>query len=134
MRRASRVLSRILQIIPTLILIIVAAFVLVRLLPGDPAAPCSATGRPTPPSRGSTPQLGLDRPILVQFVALPRVRLAHGDLGTSIVLKVPVASLIAERLPVTLLLTALAAADRDPARRAARLRGGAATRPAGRTS
>jgi peptide/nickel transport system permease protein len=105
---AGRILSRILQIIPTLILITVAAFVLVRLLPGDPTATFLGERARESDIVRINAQLGLDRPIVVQFW-LFLVRLAHGDLGTSIVLKAPVASLIADRLPVTLLLTLYAA-------------------------
>jgi peptide/nickel transport system permease protein len=105
---AGPILSRILQIIPTLILITVAAFVLVRLLPGDPTATFLGERARESDIVRINAQLGLDRPIVVQFW-LFLVRLAHGDLGTSIVLKAPVASLIADRLPVTLLLTLYAA-------------------------
>jgi peptide/nickel transport system permease protein len=105
---AGRILSRVLQIIPTLILITVAAFVLVRLLPGDPTATFLGERARESDIVRINAQLGLDRPIPVQFW-LFLVRLAHGDLGTSIVLKAPVASLIADRLPVTLLLTLYAA-------------------------
>ena len=67
-------------------------------------------------------QLGLDRPILVQFGAVPRATSCEGDLGNSIHLKIPVLALIVERLPVTLMLTAYAALLAFAARRAARLR------------
>src|SRR5207302_8589744 len=53
-------------------------------------------------------QLGVGKPCLVQFASFLE-RLAHGDLGESLVLKVKVADLIVERLPVTLFLTGLAA-------------------------
>ena len=46
---------------------------------------------------------GLDRPIVVQYVEWIGKAL-HGDLGESFFLKVPVAELIADRLPVTLTL------------------------------
>jgi peptide/nickel transport system permease protein len=46
---------------------------------------------------------GLDRPIVVQYVEWIG-KAIHGDLGESFFLKVPVAELIADRLPVTLTL------------------------------
>jgi peptide/nickel transport system permease protein len=52
--------------------------------------------------------LGLDRPIPVQFGEFLK-RIATLNLGESVTMRVPVAQLIAERLPTTLLLTAMAA-------------------------
>ncbi|MDR3517250.1 MAG: ABC transporter permease [Azospirillaceae bacterium] len=101
-------LNRMLQIIPTLIMIMAAVFIIVRLLPGDPAsAILGDRGSAEDVARINT-QLGLDQPIPVQFLYFVD-RVLHGDLGTSITLGVPVAQLILERLPVTLLLTAMAA-------------------------
>ena len=53
--------------------------------------------------------MGVDRPILEQFVLYVRGLLA-GDLGRSLILRVPVAELIWQRLPVTVMLTAMSAA------------------------
>ena len=105
---AGRISRASLQIIPTLILITVAAFVLVRLLPGDPTATFLGERARDADIARINAQLGLDRPIVVQFW-LFLVRLATATSATSIVLKAPVASLIADRLPVTLLLTLYAA-------------------------
>jgi peptide/nickel transport system permease protein len=99
-----RVLSRLAQLVPTLFLITVVAFVLVRLLPGDPTAAFLGERANDADVARINAQLGLDRPIVVQFW-LFLLRLAHGDLGTSITLKRPVLALIAERLPATLVLT-----------------------------
>jgi len=87
-----------------LFLITVVAFVLVRLLPGDPTAAFLGERANDADVARINAQLGLDRPIVVQFW-LFLLRLAHGDLGTSITLKRPVLALIAERLPATLVLT-----------------------------
>src|SRR5262245_33246497 len=51
--------------------------------------------------------MGVDRPILEQFLTYIG-KLASGDLGQSLLLRVSVTSLVAERLPVTLTLTAFA--------------------------
>ena len=50
-------------------------------------------------------RLGLDQPFLVQFWHW-LVAVLHGDLGTSFTSGKPVTELIAERLPITLSLTA----------------------------
>src|SRR5262249_10413044 len=48
-------------------------------------------------------QLGFDRPLAVQYLDY-LADLARGDLGTSLIQRVPVASIVAARLPYTLLL------------------------------
>src|SRR5262249_60844648 len=48
-------------------------------------------------------QLGFDRPLAVQYADY-LAALARGDLGTSLVQRVPVAGIVAARLPYTLLL------------------------------
>lgn len=102
------VLKRLVQIIPTFLAVMLLVFLLVRLLPGDPASAVLGD-RATPEIVERTNrQLGLDRPLPVQFGLFVQ-RLVQGDLGDSISLKVPVLRLIAERLPVTLFLSAYAA-------------------------
>lgn len=99
---------RILQMIPTIAFILVVTFVLVRLLPGDPASAILGDRALDADVARINAELGLDRPIAVQFLYFVR-NVFSGDLGTSITLKLPVMTLIAHRLPVTLILTAMAA-------------------------
>lgn len=99
---------RLLQIIPTFLLIMVVMFVLVRLLPGDPTSALLGERATDEAVERINRQLGLDRPIIVQFAFFLDRMILHGDLGESIVLKTSVIDLIFARLPVTLLLTALA--------------------------
>ncbi len=94
--------------IPTIIFILVVTFILVRLLPGDPATVMLGDrGRAADIARINA-QLGLDKPVLVQFLYFVR-NVFTGNLGDSISLRVPVTTLLADRLPVTLLLTFFAA-------------------------
>jgi peptide/nickel transport system permease protein len=106
--KGSAVLNRLIQIVPTFLLIAVVVFVLVHLLPGDPTSAILGDRATDEMVARLNAQLGLNRPLPVQF-AFFLDRLAHGDLGTSISMKVSVARLVAERIPVTLFLTALAA-------------------------
>lgn len=104
----SYIVRRILQMIPTVMFILIVTFVLIRLLPGDPAsAMLGDRARDADVSRINA-SLGLDKPVLVQFFYFVR-RIATGDLGDSITLKTPVVQLIAQRLPVTLMLIGMAA-------------------------
>jgi peptide/nickel transport system permease protein len=107
MSRAGLVLGRLLQIIPTFLLIGVVVFVLARLLPGDPVSAMLGDRATDEAVNRLRAQMGLDRSIFAQFVIFIESVL-KGDLGTSIAFRVPVTHIIAERLPVTLVLTGLA--------------------------
>lgn len=99
----SYLLARLVQIVPTFLLVMVFIFLLVRLLPGDPAiamAEAKATDAQIEQIRHN---LGLDKPLPVQFVVFVKNTLT-GDLGRSIMLKAPVADIILDRLPTTIFL------------------------------
>lgn len=102
------IVIRLAQILPTFFLIMVIVFALVHLLPGDPTSAILGIHATEEAVNRINAQLGLNRPISVQFLFFLR-NFFHGDIGDSIILKVPVTSLIVERLPVTLFLTAFAA-------------------------
>jgi peptide/nickel transport system permease protein len=102
------VVVRLAQIVPTFFLIMVVIFVLVRLLPGDPTSAILGIHASNEAVARINAELGLDRSIPVQF-GLFFEHFLRGDFGDSINLKVPVMSLVLERLPVTLFLTAFAA-------------------------
>jgi peptide/nickel transport system permease protein len=96
-----------LQTIPTVVFILIVTFVLVRMLPGDPASAMIGDRALDADVARINHQLGLDRPVPVQFFYFVE-RVFTGDLGNSIGLKVSVLSLIVQRLPVTLMLTCMA--------------------------
>ncbi len=100
-------LRRILQMLPTIAFILIVTFILVRLLPGDPASAILGDRARDADVARINAEFGLDRPLPVQFLFFVR-NVMTGDLGTSITLKQPVARLIGDRLPVTLQLTAMA--------------------------
>lgn len=85
----------------------VAIFVLLRLLPGDPSnALLSVTATPEQIAAAQA-QVGADRPVLEQFVSWFSA-LARFDLGESFISSLPVAPEIAARLVVTVPLTLIA--------------------------
>lgn len=102
------ILRRLLQLIPTLIFIFVVTFVIVRLLPGDPTSAILGDRATDADVERINRSLGLDKSIPVQFLVFVE-RILQGDLGSSINLKAPVLDLILQRMPVTLLLTGMAA-------------------------
>ena len=109
MPNAAFVLRRVLQMVPTLAVILVATFALVHLLPGDPLSAIVGDKVTDAQVARARAAYGLDQPLLVQFLLYLR-HVLTGDLGRSIVLQTPVASLVAQRLPATLMLTAMATA------------------------
>jgi peptide/nickel transport system permease protein len=94
--------------IPTVVFILVVTFVLIRLLPGDPASAMLGDRALDADVARINASLGLDKPVIVQFFYFVR-RVFTGDLGNSISLRIPVLQLIAQRLPVTLMLIGMAA-------------------------
>jgi peptide/nickel transport system permease protein len=93
----------------TLLFVSLLVFIVVRVLPGDPALVIVGTeGSPEAVER-IRESLGLNRPLVVQYVEWIG-RALRGDLGRSIQYDVPVASLVVSRLSVTLPLTLMAAA------------------------
>ncbi|GIW11941.1 MAG: ABC di/oligopeptide transporter inner membrane subunit [Dehalococcoidia bacterium] len=86
--------------VPVLFFISVIAFVLLRLSPGDPArlqAGLDATPEAVEVIRKD---LGLDQPLPTQY-AIWISKVVRGDLGVSYSTRLPVRTLIAERLPTT---------------------------------
>ena len=107
MNRWQYALTRLLQIIPTFFVVMLLVFVMVRLLPGDPASAILGDRVTDEAIAQVNRRLGLDQPLPVQFGIFVR-NFFRGDLGSSANLRVPVLELIKERLPVTLYLTAYA--------------------------
>ena len=90
-----------------LILFGVAAitFVLLYLLPADPAVNLAGRSATAQTVANIRHELGLDRPLAVQFLNYVG-NLAQGDLGRSYTQKTEVITLIMARLPATLILMA----------------------------
>jgi len=93
----------------TLLLISLVTFLVVQVVPGDPAQLVLGTEAPPEALAGLRAQLGLDRPLPLQYLSWLCGAL-RGNLGVSLRHGRPVAALIAERLPVTLSLATLSLA------------------------
>src|SRR5499427_5100022 len=93
--------------VPTAFLVTAGVFMLIHLIPGDPATVILAESY-TPEAAARIHQdLGLDKPLPEQYV-IYLGKLAHGDLGVSVRNRLPVTQAIGERLPATLELGAAA--------------------------
>ncbi len=103
MNTAAFLRKRVLQTIPVLIGIVLTVFLVVRLIPGDPARimlGMRATDEKVAELRAD---LGLDLPIWQQFFHFLG-NILQGELGTSLFYRRDVAEVIMERLPVTVTL------------------------------
>jgi peptide/nickel transport system permease protein len=107
MGRGTYILNRLLQMIPTVIVLTILVFFMIRLIPGDPAV--TMLGIEATPDRVQElrQQLGLDKSWPVQFGIYAR-NLARGDLGRSTLVRAPVMDLVQRRLPLTLFLVTYA--------------------------
>ena len=98
---------RLLLLVPTLLGVTLATFLMLHLTPGDPVTIMLGEFASASDVARLRAELGLDRPIVVQYLKFLG-RAVRGDLGSSIRSRRPVQEEIAERLPPTMVL-ALAA-------------------------
>lgn len=100
---ASYALRRVGQTLPVALLVTVLIFLLIKLLPGDPAAAILGERASDEAIRVLHRQWGLDRPLPVQYAVYMR-NLLTGDLGQSLRYRTPVTELLPRRTGVTLFL------------------------------
>lgn len=85
---ASYILRRLLGVIPVLVLVAIAAFLLIHLVPGDPALVMLGNDATPQQIQQLRTQLGLDRSLPEQFVFWLR-EVLRGNLGESFFLGAP---------------------------------------------
>ncbi len=100
--------NRLTHMIPVLIGIVLVVFLMVRLIPGDPARIILGTHATEERLTALRAELGLDQPVWRQLVIFVG-NVVQGDLGTSLVYRRPVVDVLFERLPATTFLIAYAA-------------------------
>lgn len=91
----------------TLLIVSALIFVVMDLLPGDPASVMLGTSATPETLAALQKQMGLDQPLVLRYFSWLEAAV-RGDFGTSYTYSVPVAGLIAERLAVTLPLALIA--------------------------
>jgi peptide/nickel transport system permease protein len=100
-------LRRLLSALPVLAIVSLITFAMIHLIPGDPAAAIAGMSATAEQIANVRRDLGLDEPLLSQLWNW-YFKLAHGDLGRSLLLGTPVMDAALQRLPVTLALSAYA--------------------------
>jgi len=105
------IIRRILTMIPTLVAISIISFIIIELPPGDflttYVAQLSVSGESVDQSEldALRERFGLDQPLYKQYLYWAW-NFLHGDMGHSFEWNRPVSSLIAERIPLTILISA----------------------------
>ncbi len=100
-------LRRLVNLVPTLLIVSFLVFAMVRLIPGDPVSAIAGPDSSPELMDQIRESLGLNEPLLSQYGVYLR-GLVAGDLGTSIRSRQPVSSEIGRRLPATLELAGAA--------------------------
>ncbi|GAA2878910.1 peptide/nickel transport system permease protein [Aminobacter niigataensis] len=95
------ILRRLLLLIPVIIGLTIIMFAIARLLPGDPVALAAGPNATQAEIAALAVEYGLDKPVWTQYANYVS-GLAHGDFGTSLLTRRPVATDIAAYLPATL--------------------------------
>lgn len=100
------VARRLLTALITVWIVATAAFILVELIPGDPARALAGPGATAATIENIREAYGFDQPLPVRYVDA-MTRMAQGDLGYSFARGDPVTTVLLRSLPPTLLLTLL---------------------------
>lgn len=96
-------LTRVLQLIPTLLVVSALVFALVRFIPGDPARLLAGESATRETLEAIRQRWGLDQPVVIQYLTYMG-RLLAGDLGVSISSGGSVVEELAGRLAVSVQL------------------------------
>src|SRR5215472_9694041 len=96
---------RVASIVPVLLGVSVVVFLMMKLIPGDPADSFLGPAATTEKIELVRKSLGLDQPFYVQYFRW-LWKVLHGDFGSSIAVNVPVAQLVWPKFWNTVLLTA----------------------------
>ncbi|MEK5163387.1 ABC transporter permease [Paenibacillus sp. FSL R5-0527] len=102
-------IKRLASLVPVLFVVTLAIFLIIHVMPGDPAATMLGMEATEADIASLNEQLGFDRPLYKQYAGWI-ASVARGDLGQSIFMHQPVAEAIVEHIPPTLSLAVLAEA------------------------
>lgn len=98
------ILKRLLQLIPTLLVVVTLTFLATRVIPGDPVAALLGEQYDAARAEEVREELGLNEPIINQFIDYV-IGILHGDFGDSYYFRTSAMEMIKDRLPNTLILS-----------------------------
>lgn len=99
--------KKLLSMILTLLVVSFLVFLAFSVIPGDPALHKLGTEATPEKVEALREELGLNQPLLVRYGKFLTGAL-HGDFGTSYSYGMPVSSMLADKIPVTLILSVMA--------------------------
>ena len=99
--------KKLLSMILTLLVVSFLVFLAFSVIPGDPALHKLGTEATPDKVEALREELGLNQPLLVRYGKFLAGAL-HGDFGTSYSYGMPVSSMLADKIPVTLILSVMA--------------------------
>lgn len=94
------VARRLLQAVPVVIIASFAIFLIIHLVPGDPAEYLAGRNATPESVAAIRHELGLDRSLPIQYLDWAG-HIVRGDLGRSYAVDLPISELLAQRLPAT---------------------------------
>lgn len=97
-------IRKLLTLIITLFIVSLLAFLAFQIIPGDPTTRMLGTEASPEAIAALRSQLGLDQPVLLRYGNW-LLDFLTGDMGTSYSYNMPVADMLADKLPITALLT-----------------------------
>ena len=97
------IIRRLVSLIPVLLIVGLVVFLILRLIPGDPAAVMLGPEATETQIEALRAKMGLDQPLFQQLVNW-YANMFRGDLGESLYYKLPALTVIVQRLEPTLLL------------------------------
>jgi peptide/nickel transport system permease protein len=101
------VFRRLISLVPVVLVVVTVTFLLVHLIPGDPASVMAGPEATSEDIDRIARNMGLDQPLVVQY-ARWLGNAARGDLGTSIFLQRPVLEVIISRMEPTVTIAIVA--------------------------
>jgi peptide/nickel transport system permease protein len=102
--RSSLIIRRLGRSVFTIWFAVTVTFLLLRLLPGDPALALASPNMTEDARATLLQQYGLDKPLIVQY-GIYIFQMVQGNFGLSFTQSIPVMTVLLQRLPWTLLLT-----------------------------
>ena len=94
------IFRRLIQMIPVMLGVTLVVFLIMQLVPGDPARMLAGEGATPEQIEAVRQSLGLDRPMIEQYMTYLG-NVLQGDLGKSMITNAPVLEEILIRLPTT---------------------------------
>lgn len=98
------ILKRLLQLIPVFVGVVTIVFFLSQMMPGDPARMVAGEHASMEAVEAIRVELGLDKPVGIQYLNYLKNLFLKGDMGISWKSKQPVTQEVFERMPKTLIL------------------------------